>query len=261
MNYSAPLFDSHAHLDEPSLRDDRAAVLEAARENGLEGILTIGTTRQSSLDSVALAAAEPMVFAAVGIHPNYVAEAQDSDWTEIEKLAESPDVKALGETGLDRYWKHTPIESQIDFFKRHIQLSRKLSKPFIVHCRDADDDVLAVMAEFAADGPLQGVMHSFCGSREMATQCVEWGMMISFSGMLTFKRNQELRDLAAEIPADRLMVETDCPYLAPVPFRGKRNQPAYVKHVAEVLADVRNARFDETCQLTTANARRFFGIA
>jgi len=260
MSQTAPLFDSHAHLDEPSLRDDRAAVLEAARENELVGILTIGTTRQSSRDSVAFTSEEPLVYAAVGIHPNYVAEAHEADWAEIEQLAEQDDVVAIGETGLDRYWKHTPIEDQIDYFERHIQLSRKLGKPFIVHCRDADDDVLEVLSKYAADAPLHGVMHSFCGSREMARQCLEWGMMLSFSGMLTFKRNVELREIAAEVPADRLMVETDCPYLAPVPFRGKRNQPAYVKHVAEFLADARQARFDETCQLTTANARRFFGI-
>ncbi len=255
-----PLFDTHAHLDEPSLVADRDSVLQQAREAGVMGILTIGTTVHSSRESIALAREQNGVYAAVGIHPNYVAVAQETDWREIELLAEQPEVVAIGETGLDHYWKHTPIDQQVDYFERHLELSARTGKPFIVHCRDADEDVLEVLSRAAARGPLHGVMHSFCGRPEMAHACLEWGMMISFSGMLTFKRNAELRALAAEIPHERLLVETDSPYLAPMPHRGKRNQPAYVKQTAQVLADVLGLDFPSTCQLTTRNALRFLGL-
>lgn len=259
-NTPPPLFDTHAHLDEPSLLADQRVILELARESGLVGILTIGTTLASSRQSMELAASEELIHAAVGIHPNYVSQTRETDWPEIERIAESPRVVAIGETGLDHYWKHTPIDQQIDYFERHLALSARLGKPFIVHCRDADDDVLRVLERQARTGPLEGVMHSFCGGEEMARQCVDWGMMISFSGMLSFKRNDELRHIARGIPRDRILIETDSPYLAPIPFRGKRNQPAYVKHTAEVLATTLGLSYAETCALTTANALRFLHL-
>lgn len=255
-----PLFDTHAHLDEPSLQQDAASIFELAAQNGLVGIVTIGTTLPSSQQSVALARQNPLVHAAVGIHPNYASQAQPGDWEGIVKLAADPAVVAVGETGLDHYWKHCPIEHQLDYFERHLDLSRSTGKPFIVHCRDAEDDVLQVLKTWAATGPLNGVMHSFCGSRAMAEQCVAWGMWLSFSGMLTFKRNQDLRDLLSCVPREKLLVETDSPYLAPQPFRGKRNQPGYVKHTAEAMAAALGIRYDELCELTTRNARQFLKI-
>lgn len=209
MTASAPLFDSHAHLDEPSLVTDRKDVFSLCEENHVVGVLTIGTTLQSSRDSIQLAQEQDFVHAAIGIHPNYVSQASEDDWEKIVALAEDENVVAIGETGLDRYWDHAPIELQIDYFQRHLNLSRELQKPFIVHCRDAEEDVLQVLAADAEKGPLQGIMHSFCGSGAMAKQCLEWGMYLSFSGMLTFKRNVELRELAATVPQDRVLIETD----------------------------------------------------
>ncbi|TWT62098.1 TatD family hydrolase [Rubinisphaera italica] len=256
-----PLFDTHAHLDEPSLAAETEQLLTACQENGLVGVLTIGTTVESSRGSIVLAENHERICAAVGIHPNYVSQAGPSDWDAIVEFAQYDSVKAIGETGLDRYWDHSPIDLQVDYFKRHLQLTRETGKPFIVHCRDAEPDVLEVLAaEYQKHGPLNGVMHSFCGSAETAQKCLDWGMMLSFSGMLTFKRNVELRELAATVPQDRVLVETDAPYLAPMPYRGKRNQPAYVKHTAEVLADCYGMSYKELCQITTANAMRFLKI-
>lgn len=255
------LIDTHAHLDEPSLQGELQSLLKSAQEADLTGIITIGTTLASSLNSVQLAKEQELIYAAVGIHPNYAAKATDEQWEEIVKLAEHSQVVAVGETGLDRYWDYTPIDQQIDYFDRHIALSRKLNKPFIVHCRDAEQEVLEVLTEQAKQGSLHGVMHSFCGSWETAKRCLDWGMYFSFSGMLTFKNNPSLRELASKIPQDRVMVETDCPYLAPVPFRGKRNQPAYVKHTAEVLAQCYGLSFEEICKVTTENSRTFFRLS
>ncbi|MCA8987051.1 MAG: TatD family hydrolase [Planctomycetaceae bacterium] len=255
------LFDTHAHLDEPGLLSDLDALLTAAREHGLQGILTIGTTVSSSLKSIELAKQDPILHAAVGIHPNYVSKAVAGDWEQIVKLAQYPEVCAIGETGLDRYWDDSPFDLQVDYFQRHLELSRETGKPFIVHCRDAEPDVLTVLEEASKQGPLNGVMHSFCGSLDAAQKCVEWGMMISFSGMLTFKRNEELREIAAQIPRDRLLVETDSPYLAPMPYRGKRNQPAYVKYTAEVLAANCHMPQHQMAELTYTNARRFLRLS
>jgi len=252
------LIDTHAHLDEPSLAGELQSLLHAASENQLTKIITIGTTLESSRNSLQLAKEHPMISAAVGIHPNYSTEATDEQWAEIIQLAKHSQVVAVGETGLDRYWDYAPIKRQIDYFHRHIELSRDVDKPFIVHCRDAEQDILEVLAEQAKKGEFKGVMHSFCGSWETATCCLDWGMYFSFSGMLTFKKNTGLRELAAKIPINRVMVETDSPYLAPVPFRGKRNQPAYVKHTAEVLAECYSVSFEEICHITTANAQEFF---
>lgn len=252
------LIDTHAHLDEPSLKGELQSLLKAASENRVTRIITIGTTLESSKNSLELAREYPMIAAAVGIHPNYAGEANDKQWTELVALAQHPEVVAVGETGLDRYWDYTPIDTQIDYFHRHIELSRKVDKPFIVHCRDAERDILDVLHEQAKQGEFKGVMHSFCGSWETAVRCLDWGMYFSFSGMLTFKKNTGLRELAAKIPQDRVMVETDCPYLAPVPYRGKRNQPAYVRHTAEVLAECYGVSFDEICRITSTNARSFF---
>jgi len=255
------LFDTHAHLDEPSLQDDLQSVLTNASENGVSEILTIGTTLESSILNLKLAEEHDMIYAAVGIHPNYAAEANDQQWDDVVRLAEHPRVVAIGETGLDRYWDHSPMDQQIEYFRRHITLSRDLKKPFIVHCRDAEPDILEVLTEQADQGPFLGVMHSFCGSWETADCCLQWGMYFSFSGMLTFKRNTELRELASKIPRDRVLVETDSPYLAPVPFRGKRNQPAYVRHTAEVLAQCYGISNEEMCRITYENSRRFLQIS
>lgn len=254
------LIDTHCHLDEDAFAVDRDEVLRRAADAGLAAVITIGTTAESSRQAVELAARYPLVHAAVGIQPNYVAQAQPGDWEIIEQLATRPKVVALGETGLDRYWDYAPIDQQRDYFARHIELSKRLDRPFVVHCRDAEADVVAQLREAAADGPLRGVMHSFTGTRETAEACLALGLYISFAGMVTFRKNHELRAAAAAVPRDRLLIETDSPYLAPIPHRGKRNEPAHVKYTAAVLAEVHGLTPDELAALTTRNARELFRL-
>jgi TatD DNase family protein len=252
------MIDTHCHLDEEAFRPDRDAVICRAREGGLEFVVTIGTTAASSREAVEIAGAHAIVHAAVGIQPNYVSQAAAGDWEMIEELAGRPKVVAIGETGLDRYWDHAPFDLQAEYFDKHIALARRHDLPFVVHCRDAERDVVAQLRASAAAGPLKGVMHSFSGDAETALACVELGLYISFAGMVTFKKNDALRQVAAQVPLDRLLIETDAPYLAPVPFRGKRNEPAYVRHTAECLATVRNLTPAEIGDQTAKNARQLF---
>lgn len=254
------LIDTHCHLDEESLTEDLDNVLEAARQTGVETIITIGTNAESSRRSVDLAEKYDCVVAVVGIHPNYCSELKSGDWETIEELAAHPRVVAVGETGLDRYWDYAPIDVQREYFLRHLELSSKINKPFVVHCREADEEVREVLREAANSQPLHGVMHSFCQSAESAKECLDLGMHLSFTGMLTFKKNVELRELAASLPRDRIFVETDAPYLAPVPNRGKRNEPAFVRFTLECLAEAHEVSAEEMARQTTENARQFFGI-
>ena len=255
------LIDTHAHLFDDRFRMDLPAVLERAAAV-VERVICLGIDRESSLASVNIANQFPLVVAAVGIQPNSVAEARPGDWDEIVRLAETePRVVAIGETGLDRYWDKTPFPQQEEFFARHIDLARRLKKPFAIHCREAEADVVKMLrAEFEAHGPIRAVMHSFSGDLATARSCLEMGLVISFAGMLTYPSAQNLRDVAKEIPLDRLVVETDCPYLAPQPVRGKRNEPGYVVHTAAVLAEVKGVTPAEIATDTTRNARELFGL-
>ncbi|MEM1061766.1 MAG: TatD family hydrolase [Planctomycetota bacterium] len=258
------LVDTHCHLDEEAFASDRDATLARAREAGVAAMLTIGIDRMTSEAAVALAAAHADVFAVVGIQPNYVSAMADGDLAAIEAIAtgEHADrVVAIGETGLDRYWDYTPIETQVEPFEWHVDLAVRLGKPFVVHCREAEADILDVLTKaHATHGPLSGVMHSFCGDAAHAAAFVDLGLHVSFSGMLTFKRNAELREVAAAVPRERLLIETDCPYLAPEPYRGKRNEPAYVGKTCEVLAGQHGMTPDEMADLTTRNAAELFGL-
>ena len=255
-----PLIDTHAHLDEDAFSQDVDAVIGRAVDSGVIAMVAVATTAESSRATIALAARVPHVFASVGIHPNYAAQAKPGDWELIEELASSPKVVAIGETGLDRYWDHTPFEVQLDYFRRQIELAARCRLPFIVHCRDAEADVVTVLRQEAGTGRLQGVMHSFCGNAETLAVALDVGLHISFAGMLTFKKNESLRQLAKTVPLERLLVETDSPYLAPLPHRGKRNEPSFVRHTAESLAEVHGKTLDEMAAITTANARRLFGL-
>jgi len=259
-NSGIMLIDTHAHLDEQSFETDLGDVLLRARQHKVEMILTIGVTADSCVAAVQLAKEHPQLRAVVGIQPNYVSTAAPDDFDLICGLASDPHVVAVGETGLDRYWDSSPIELQQTYFHRHIELSRRVEKPFIVHCRDAEEDVVALLREEANQGELVGVMHSFCGSAQTASACLELGMHLSFAGMLTFKSNQALRDVAKMVPLDRLLVETDSPYLAPVPMRGKRNEPAYVSHTAKCLGEIHGLSLEEIGRITTENAQRLFGL-
>jgi TatD DNase family protein len=254
------LFDTHAHLDQEDFDADRADVVRRAAEAGVTRIVAVGTTGPTSRRCVELAREFPGVLAAVGIQPNYTAQVEAGDWDLVVELSQDPRVVAVGETGLDRHWDYAPLAVQQDFFDRHLRLSQERSLPFIVHTRESDADVLVMLRAARTRGHLSGVMHSFTGTAETAAECVELGLWISFAGMVTFKKSVELRALAATVPADRILIETDSPYLSPHPLRGKRNEPANLVHTAAVLAEVRGLSLDEFSRQTTANACRLFGL-
>lgn len=252
-------FDTHAHLDQDNFDTDRDAVVARARQAGVNNIIAIGVTAETSAACVALAAKYEGVHAAVGIQPNYVHEVHADEWDRIVALASQPGVVAIGETGLDRYWDDAPFSVQQDYFDRLLRLSPQTGLPFVVHMRDCEEDVLVMLREARGRGPLAGVMHSFTGTAEGAAECVELGLYISFAGMVTYKKSDELRQIAASIPADRLLIETDSPYLSPEPVRKiRRNEPAHVVHTAGCLAAVRGVTIEELAETTTANAWRLF---
>lgn len=256
------LFDTHTHIDQSEFDEIRDEVIERARQAGVTRLLAVGCTAEESCKCVELAAKYEGVYAAVGIQPNYVAESNLGDWQQIEELATAPGVVAIGETGLDRYWDYTPFEQQQEYFDRHMRLAEKHDLPFIVHMRDCDEDIIQALRAARERGLLKGVMHSFTGDAAMAAECVELGMHISFAGMVTFKKSSDLRECAASIPDDRLLIETDCPYLSPEPVRGKRpNEPVYVRHTAECLAKLRGISLEQLAELTTRNANHLFGLA
>lgn len=253
--------DTHAHLDDERFHADLPAVLARAAEAGLEHIVVVATTALDSPRCVALAAQHAILRATVGIQPNHVAEVTPTAWDDVVALATGPEVVALGETGLDRYWDRTPFPQQEDYFARHLELARKLDRAVVIHCREAEADTVRMLrADFDKHGPLRAVMHSFTGALATAEACVAMGCHISFAGMLTYKNAQDLRDVAARMPLDRVLVETDCPYLAPVPNRGKRNEPAYVVHTGAVLAQALGVPVGVLAEQTTCNARQLFGI-
>jgi TatD DNase family protein len=252
--------DTHCHLDEESFTQDCADTIQRAVDAGVKTMIAVGITLDSCRRVVELAQKYPSVYAVVGLHPNYLSAAQPGDWEQIVELMRAPKVVGLGETGLDKYWDYAPIDLQTDYFHRHLDLSRQLKLPFVVHCREAEAETLAVLQKQFESGPLNGVMHSFCGSADTAAECLRMGMHLSFAGMVTFKKNDTLRQLSAALPLDRLLVETDSPYLAPTPYRGKRNEPAHVRLTAACLAESRGVSKEEVAAATTRNARRLFRL-
>lgn len=257
----AALIDTHAHLDDEKLSADLPDVLRRAAEAGVVQIVTVATTAPSSAASVSLAIQHPSLFASVGIHPNQAAEAAPGAWDEVLALVNHPRVVAVGETGLDRHWDFTPFPLQEEYFARHLELARRSGKPVVIHCREADADVLRMLHEdFERHGPLRGVMHSFVGDAAMAERCLAMGLHLSFAGMVTYKNAGPLREVAARVPLAHLLVETDSPYLAPIPMRGRRNEPAFVVHTAACLAGLRGISLETFGEQTTANARALFNL-
>ncbi len=254
-------FDTHAHLDQPEFDEDRDEVVSRARDAGVTSILAVGLTAQSSEATVELAGRYQGVYAAVGIHPNYAGAARPEDWERVSRLASERGVVALGETGLDRYRDHTPFGVQQEYFSRHLRLSQQTSLPVVIHSRECDEDILVMLRESRRLGPLTGILHSFCGTIETAAECLELGLHISFAGMVTYKKNDALREVAKTIPADRILIETDSPYLSPVPVRKiRRNEPAHVAHTAQCVAGVRGESIEGFAARTAQSARSLFRL-
>ena len=256
------MFDTHAHLTDPQLLEIESDLLDRATQAGVLGMVAVATDVNSSLACLKMAERHNQVFASVGIHPNDCHLAQPTAWGTIQQLAQNPRVVAIGETGLDRHWDISPIELQNEWFDQHIALSFELQKPLIVHMRDCETDILQSFRRNQRDGRILGVMHSFTGTWETAQECLEFGMYISFAGMVTFKNAADLRDVATRVPSDRLLIETDAPYLTPHPHRGKRpNEPAMVRFTADCLAECRGESIEEIQKKTTLNAQRIFQIS
>ena len=257
-----PVIDTHAHLTDGAYADSLPEVLSSAKAAGVVKIGVIGFDANTSRSACELASRHSdMLFASVGIQPNSVAEAKEDDWAIIESLACHASVRALGETGLDLYWKDNPFPLQQDYFERHIELSKNSGLPLVIHLRESGREIVDQLRPHAATGPINGVMHSFTGDLATCRECLDMGLFISFAGMLTFKKSDDLRSIAAFVPADRILVETDCPYLSPEPFRGKRpNEPARVVHTLEIMAKTRGVPYAAVAEQTTANAIRLFKL-
>jgi TatD DNase family protein len=255
------LIDTHAHLDDEQFADDLAAVLDRARAGGIVRLVSVATSAASTDRCLALSTANTFVHATAGIHPNHAAAAGPGDWEMVAARAEDPRVVGIGETGLDRHWHDTPFPLQEDYFARHLELGRRLRKPVVIHCREAEPDVVRMLRDaFDCHGPIRGVMHSFTGTAATADAYLAMGLHLSFAGMLTYKNAAVLRDVARALPLERLLVETDSPYLSPVPLRGKRNEPANVAYTAACLADVLGIASELLAEQTTTNARRLFDL-
>lgn len=258
------LIDTHTHLDDARYNDDRDAMIARARAAGVAALVTIGCDLATSRAAVALAEQYPFVYASIGVHPHEVKHIQDGWYDEFRRMAAHKKVVAYGEIGLDYHYNHSSPKEQRDRFREQIRLARELKLPVIVHTREAQEDTVTILREEKAS-EVGGVFHCFSGDTWLAKEALDLGFYLSFSGILTFQNATMLRDIAKTVPLDRLLIETDCPYLTPVPHRGKRNEPAYVAHVAAQLAAIRPgepATSPEKIALATAdNARRLFKIA
>jgi TatD DNase family protein len=251
--------DSHCHLDFPELANDLADVFAAMRCNDVGCAVCVGVTLEDFPRIVALAEAHAHILATVGVHPE-MTEVREPDVDELVRRAAHPKIIAIGETGLDYHWHEDAPEWQRERFRTHIRAARRIGKPLVVHNREATADVLRLLEEEGA-GEVGGVLHCFTETWEVARRALDLGFYISLSGIVSFRNAHAVRDVARRVPLDRLLVETDSPYLAPVPFRGKRNQPAYVKHVAEAVAALREMPLEALAEATTDNFFRLFSQA
>ena len=256
---SLELFDTHAHLHVPEFDGDRAEMMARARQAGVTRMLTIGTEVPTSRAAIALAEAEPDVWATVGVHPHDAADADAGVLTEIERLAGGPRVVAVGEIGLDFFRDLSPRDVQERVFRHLIGLARRVRKPVVVHCRDAHAEVLAILGEEGAS-EVGGIMHCFSGDVEIARRCLDLGLLVSLAGPVTYPNARALPDVARFVPADRLVIETDCPFLPPQGYRGKRNEPAYLALTAARVAELRDEPLEEFARRVSDNARRLLRL-
>ena len=261
MSNQSKLIDTHAHLDDPKFDNDREETIKRAQDVGLEYIITVGTWEKiKGLRHITgLVDKYPTVYAALGVHPHDAKNANDDAFDEIKKLSAHPKVIAIGETGLDYYYEHTPQDIQKSVFRKHIQIARELNLPLTIHTREAQNDTLDILAEEGVRD-IGGVLHCFSGSYEMARKCLDMGLYLSFTGVITFPKATNIHEIVKKIPIEKMLVETDCPYLAPEPHRGKRNEPAFVMETAKRIAEIKGVSVDDVARITTLNAKELFGI-
>ncbi len=252
------LVDSHCHLDFPDFADELDAVVARARAAGVARMVTISTRVRRQSDVLAIADRFAEVYCSLGTHPHYAHEELDVTPAELVRRSRAAKVVAIGEAGLDYHYDNSPREAQERGFRTHIAAARESALPLVIHSREADDDTARILEEEMGQGVFAAVLHCFTGGRELARRAVALGHFISFTGILTFKNSEALRAIVAELPADRILVETDAPYLAPGKYRGRRNEPAYVVETAKVLAEVRGVSLDAIAEQTTANFYRLF---
>ncbi len=252
------LFDTHAHMDDPAFDADRDALISSFPEHGVALAMNVGCSLASSRNAVALAEKYPHIYAAVGTHPDAAAEVDEAVLEEYRKLCKlHPKVKAIGEIGLDYYYEDIPRDIQKKAFALQLELARELDLPVVVHERDAHEDGMALIRQFLQ---VKGVFHCYSGSAEMARQLVEMGWYIGFTGVLTFKNARKAVETAATIPLERILLETDCPYMSPEPFRGRRNDPTKIYRMAEALAQIRGISVEQAQQATWENGKRLYRI-
>ncbi|MFJ9387074.1 TatD family hydrolase [Peribacillus sp. NPDC101481] len=253
------LFDTHVHVNAEQFNEDLEEVIERAKEAGVNNMVVVGFDRPTIIRAMELIEAYDFMYAAVGWHPVDAIDMTEEDLQWIEELSNHPKVVAIGEMGLDYHWDKSPKDVQMEVFRKQIRLAKKVGLPIIIHNREATADIVNILKEEEASR-VGGIMHCFSGSAETALDCINMNFYISLGGPVTFKNAKKPKEVAAAVPLDRLLIETDCPYLAPHPYRGKRNEPSYVKLVAEQIAEIKQLTIEEVSQATTENAKKLFGI-
>ena len=249
------IFETHAHLNDPAFDEDRHSLITGLPQKGIEAVMNVGCCLESSQDCIALAEKYPFVYASVGSHPDSADEVNEEVIEKYRQMAQHPKVKAIGEIGLDYYYETIPREIQQKAFRMQMELAKELKMPVIIHERNAHDDGMRIVKEFPG---VTGVFHCYSGSAEMARQLVNMGWYIGFTGVLTFKNARKAVETAESIPLERIVLETDCPFMAPEPFRGKRNDPGYLYRMAERLAEIRGISVEEIHAATTENAKKLY---
>ncbi|MFV8829718.1 TatD family hydrolase [Alkalihalobacterium sp. APHAB7] len=253
------LFDTHVHLNADQFEEDLAEVIQRAQEAGVTHMVVVGFDEKTIKGALAIAEAHENIYAAVGWHPVDAIDMTDQHLAWLEELASHPKVVALGEMGLDYHWDKSPKDIQKEVFRKQIRLAKKVNLPIIIHNREASQDIVDILREEEAS-QVGGIMHCFSGSVEIAKACLDMNFHISFGGPVTFKNAKKPKEVAVEVPLDRLLIETDCPYLAPHPYRGKRNEPAYVELVAKQIAELKEMTYEELTKQTMENAKKLFNI-
>jgi TatD DNase family protein len=256
------IIDTHAHVDMDSFDDDRNEVIQRAKDNGVDYILNVGCDIESSMRSMELAEQHDFIYGTAGVHPHDVKSIDNQTYDHLRRLLAHPKMIALGEIGLDFFKNYSPPDQQKEHLRKQIELSRELKKPIIIHCRDANEEIISILSDYFPKGASahSGIFHCFSGNQKLADCALEMGFYISFSGSVTFKKSEELRAIAKTVPADRLFVETDCPFLAPVPKRGSRNEPSYVIHTAQLIAELRGLNINDVQRTMALNFFELFGM-